>query len=61
MKKKEEIIKLASLDDSKIEKLDYKEKQKCYRAKSRVGRYVFVSKDEKGKGITYRKEKVNEN
>ena len=49
------IIKLASLDDSKIEKLTYKEKQKCFKAKSRVGRYVFISKNNDGKGTTYRK------
>ena len=54
-KKEKMIIKLASLDDSKIEKLTYKEKQKCFKAKSRVGRYVFISKNNDGKGITYRK------
>ncbi len=54
-KKEKLIIKLASLDDSKIEKLTYKEKQKCFKAKSRVGRYVFISKNNGGKGVTYRK------
>lgn len=54
-KKLEELFKITNISEEEIEKLDYKEKQKYYKAKSKLCKISFVSRDKDGKGITYRK------
>ena len=46
-----------NVDLKELEKLTYKEKQKYYRAKNKLCKVVFVSRNKKGKGLTYRKPK----
>ena len=47
--------------EDKLEKLNYKEKQKYYRAKNKLCKVVFVSRNKRGKGLTYRKPKEVKN
>lgn len=54
-KKLEELLKITDISEEEIEKLDYKEKQKYYKAKSKLCKISFVSRDKAGKGITYKK------
>ena len=54
-KKLEELLKITNISEEEIDKLDYKEKQKYYKAKSKLCRISFVSRDKTGKGITYKK------
>lgn len=54
-KKLEELLKITDISEEELEKLDYKEKQKYYKAKSKLCRISFVSRDKTGKGITYKK------
>lgn len=54
-KKLEELFKITNISEEELEKLDYKGKQKYYKAKSKLCRISFVSKDKTGKGITYKK------
>lgn len=56
-KKLEKLLKITNIDDKKLNKLNYKEKQQYFRAKSQLCRVSFVSRDKDGKGITYRKPK----
>lgn len=53
----EELLKIVSISDEELEKLTYKEKQKYYRAKNKLCKVVFVSRNKKGKGLIYRKPK----
>lgn len=53
----EELLKIVSISDEELEKLTYKEKKKYYRAKNKLCKVVFVSRNKKGKGLTYRKPK----
>lgn len=53
--KLEKLLKIVSISDEELEKLTYKEKQKYYRAKNKLCKVVFVSRNKKGKGLTYRK------
>ena len=55
--KLKEMIELANMPEEEVEKLDYKGKQKYYRAKSKLGTKIHTSRDKNGKGITYRKKK----
>lgn len=55
--KLEKLLKIVSISDEELEKLTYKEKQKYYRAKNKLCKVVFVSRNKKGKGLTYRKPK----
>ena len=54
-KKLEQLLKITNISEEEIEKLDYKEKQKYYKAKSKLCRVSFVSRDKDGNGITYKK------
>ena len=56
-KKLEKLLKITNIDDKKVDKLNYKEKQQYFRAKSQLCHVSFVSRDKDGKGITYRKPK----
>lgn len=56
-KRIKEMIKLANMSEKELEKLDYKGKQRYYKAKSNLGTIIHTSRDKDGKGITYRKQK----
>ena len=56
-KKLEKLLKIANIDDKKLNKLNYKEKQKYFKAKRSLGKIFFKSVDSSGKGITYIKSK----
>lgn len=56
-KKLDKLLKITNISDEKLSKLDYKGKQQYFKAKIKLGRVVFTSKDKNGKGITYRKRK----
>ena len=58
-KKLEKILKLTDIPESEINKMDYKLKQEYFKAKSQLGKLVFVSRNKKGEGITYVKAKEN--
>lgn len=45
----EELLKIVSISDEELEKLTYKEKQKYYRAKNKLCKVVFVSRNKKEK------------
>lgn len=55
--KLKELLEITNISDEEFEKLNYKEKQKYFKAKSQLCKVVFVSKDKKGNGITYRNPK----
>ncbi len=57
----EELLKIVSISDEELEKLTYKEKQKYYRAKNKLCKVVFVSRNKQGKGLTYRNPKEERN
>lgn len=53
-----EMKELTKLNEEEISKLNYKEKQAYYRAKNKFGNIRFISKDNRGQGITYRNKKA---
>lgn len=57
---KRKLVKLLEITDisaDKVEKLNYKEKQKYFKAKSQLKKIFFFSRNSKGQGITYKKKK----
>lgn len=54
--KLDELLKTVEISEEEFEQLDFKGKQKYYKAKSQLGRYSHKSKDEKGNGIIFKKE-----
>lgn len=56
-KKLEKLLKKTNISEHQLDKLNYKEKQQYFRAKSKLCTISFISRDKDGKGITYRKEK----
>ena len=52
--KLEELLKITNITEEEFEKLDFKGKQKYFKAKNRLCKIFFVSKNKEGKGITYR-------
>lgn len=59
-KKLKEALEITSISDEEFEKLDFKGKQRYFKAKNKLCKVFFTSKDKKGKGITYRKPKDEE-
>lgn len=59
--KLEKLLKIVSISDEELEKLNYKEKQTYYRTKNKLCKVVFVSRNKQGKGLTYRKPKEVKN
>lgn len=55
--KLKELLDITSISDKKFEKLDYKGKQKYFKAKNKLATVFWSSKDKNGKGLTYRKGK----
>lgn len=54
-KKLQELLKITNISDKELANLNFREKQKYYKAKSKLCTVAFVSKDKNGKGVTYRK------
>ncbi len=52
--KKKKIIEMANTSEEKIEKMNFKEKQAYYKARSKVGKMIHYSNSDTG-GITYRR------
>lgn len=53
------LLEITEISSAQVEKLNYKEKQKYYKAKNQLKKIFFFSRDSKGKGITYKKKKDN--
>ena len=51
------LLEITEISDAQVKKLNYKEKQKYYKAKNQLKKILFFSRDSKGKGITYKKKK----
>ncbi len=56
-KKLKKLLNIVNISEKKLDKLSYREKQEYYKAKSKLGTIVFVSRDKNGNGLTFRKEK----
>ena len=57
-KKLRELLEITNISDEELEKLNFKEKQRYFKAKNKLCKVFFVSKNESGKGLTYKKPKV---
>lgn len=51
--KLKELLDIVNISEKQFDKLNYKEKQRYFKAKSKLARIVFTSRDKNGKGITY--------
>ena len=51
------LLYIVETSEKHYDELDYKEKQQYFKAKNKLCRVFHRSKDNKGNGITYRKEK----
>lgn len=51
-KKLDKLLKITNITDKDLNKLNYKEKQKYYAAKSKLGKFSFISRDKLGTGQT---------
>lgn len=56
-KKLKELLEITNISEEEFEKLDFKGKQRYFKAKNKLCKLSFVSRDKNGKGITYRKPK----
>lgn len=56
-----ELLDIVNISEKQFEKLDYKGKQRYFKAKSKLSKISFVSIDKNGKGITYVKPKEENN
>lgn len=55
----EEIVELANTSDEELKNMSYKEKQKVYNAKNKLGKVVWNTKTQ-GQFINYEKQKLKE-
>lgn len=53
--KLKELQDIVNISEKEFEKLDYKGKQRYFKAKSKLARIVFISRDKNGKGKTFTK------
>lgn len=60
-RKLKELLKITNISDNEFEKLDYKGKQKYFKAKRKLCNVFFTSIDKNGNGITYKKGKGDNN
>lgn len=60
-KKLQELLKITNISEEEVAKLDFKEKQKYFKAKSKLCKISFTSRDKNGKRITYVKPKEDKN
>lgn len=51
------LLEITNISANKVEKLNYKEKQKYFNSKSQHKKICFFSRDSNGQGITYKKKK----
>lgn len=51
------LLEITNISADKVEKLNYKEKQKYFKAKHQLKKICFFSRDSNGQGITYKKKK----
>ncbi len=51
--KLKELQDIVNISEKQFEKLDYKGKQRYFKAKSKLAKISFISRDKNGKGITY--------
>lgn len=58
--KTKELIDIVDIIEEEFNKLDFKGKQKYFKAKSKLCTVAFSSRDENGKGKTYIKPKMEE-
>lgn len=56
-KKLKKLLNTINISEKKLSKLNYREKQEYYKAKSKLGTIVFASRDKNGNGLTFRKDK----
>ena len=56
-KKLKKLLDITNIDEKQLAKLNYKEKQQYFKAKSQLCHVAFVSKDKNGKGLIYHKPK----
>ena len=55
--KLEELLEITNISEEELEKLNFKEKQKYFKARNKLCRVFFVSRNGNGKGLTYKKPK----
>lgn len=55
--KLKELQEIVNISESQFKKLDYKGKQRYFKAKNKLAKISFISRDKNGKGITYIKPK----
>ena len=60
-RKLDKLLEIVNVPEKEIRELNFKEKQEYYKAKCKLGKMSFISRDKKGKGITYVKPKTEEN
>lgn len=58
--KLKELLDITNISEDEYNKLDFKGKQRYFKAKNRLCKIFFVSKNKEGKGLTYKKEKKHE-
>ena len=49
------ITQILNIKDEDLDKMNYKERQKYYKIRSKIAKIVHKSRDKKGKGITYKR------
>lgn len=52
--KLEELLEITNITEEEFDKLDFKGKQRYFKAKNKLCKIFFVSKNKEGKGVTYR-------
>lgn len=55
--KLKELQDIVNISEKQFEKLDFKGKQKYFKAKNKLANVFFVSRNKNGKGVTYIKPK----
>lgn len=53
--KLEKLLAITNITDEEFEKLDWKGKQDYFKAKNKLCKVFFVSRNKNGDGLTYRK------
>ena len=59
--KLKEVLDIVNISEKQFDKLNYKEKQRYFKAKSKLCKISFTSRDKNDKGITYVKPKEDKN
>ena len=50
-----ELLKITNISKDQLEKLNFKEKQKYFKARNKLCKIFFISKNNQGIGLTYKK------